>query len=82
MEFKISEPFEPQDVFMHLQELGNVADSEMYQTFNMGMGFCIIADERDADGILKLLLGKVEARVVGEVVEGQGVSLPGFGLQY
>ena len=65
-----------------LQKLGDVSDEEMYQTFNMGMGFCIIAEKGDVEGILELLRDKVEAKVVGEVVEGKGVSLPKLGLSY
>lgn len=82
VEFRITEPFEPQEVFMHLQTLGNVTDEEMYRTFNMGMGFSLVADVEDVDGILGTLENRVEARVVGEVVEGEGVTLPKLGLRY
>jgi phosphoribosylformylglycinamidine cyclo-ligase len=82
VEFKITDPFEPQEVFVQLQKLGNVTDKEMYQTFNMGMGFCIIADKKDADGILELIKGKMEGKIVGEVVEGEGASLSKLGLHY
>ncbi len=54
----------------------------MYKTFNMGMGFCMVAEKGEVEGILKTLEGKVEAKVVGEVVEGEGVSLPRLGLKY
>lgn len=82
VEFRITDPFEPQEVFIHLQKLGNVTDEEMYKTFNMGMGFCIVADRGEVEGILKVLEGKAEAKVVGEVVEGEGASLPKLGLRY
>ncbi len=82
VEFVITNPFEPQREFIELQALGNVEDKEMYQTFNMGMGFCIVVDKTDVEGVLNLLKGKVEAKVVGEVVEGEGVSLPKLGLKY
>lgn len=80
--FTITDPFEPQDVFKSLQQLGDVVDEEMYQTFNMGLGFCIIVDRGEVEEILELLRGKVEAKVVGEVGEGKGVSLPSLGLSY
>lgn len=32
-----------------------VSEDEMYQTFNMGAGFCIIADEKNADKILEIV---------------------------
>jgi phosphoribosylformylglycinamidine cyclo-ligase len=82
VEFRITEPFEPQEVFLNLQKLGNVSDEEMYRTFNMGMGFSIVADKEEVGSILRVLEGKVEARVVGEVVKGEGASLPKLGLRY
>lgn len=82
VEFRITEPFDPQEVFIHLQKLGNVSDEEMYRTFNMGMGFSIVADKDHAGAILDVLQGKVEARIVGEVLKGEGASLPKLGLRY
>jgi phosphoribosylformylglycinamidine cyclo-ligase len=82
VEFKITEPFKPQEIFKILQKLGNVENKEMYRTFNMGMGFCIIADRSNAEGILKLLKGKVEAKIVGEVAKGEGASMPRHWLYF
>jgi phosphoribosylformylglycinamidine cyclo-ligase len=82
VEFRLTDPFEPQEVFVHLQKLGNVTDEEMYKTFNMGMGFAIVAERGEVEGILKTLEGKVEAKVVGEVVEGEGASLPKLRLKF
>ena len=62
--------------------LAKASDEEMCKTFNMGMGFCIMAEKGEVDGILKVLEDKVEAKVVGEVVDGKGVSLPKLGLRY
>ena len=44
--FEITDPLEPQPIFRFLQELGNVDDSEMYKTFNMGMGFVVVVQKR------------------------------------
>jgi phosphoribosylformylglycinamidine cyclo-ligase len=82
VEFRITNPLKPQEVFKQLQKLGNVKDREMYQTFNMGMGFVIIADSGDTEGILKLLKGKVEAKVVGKVEKGDGASIPRHWLYF
>jgi phosphoribosylformylglycinamidine cyclo-ligase len=82
VEFRITSPLKPQEVFTHLQTLGNVKLGEMYRTFNMGMGFAIIADSGEAEGILKLMKGKIEAKVVGEVVKGEGASLPRHWLYF
>ncbi|MBU2565515.1 MAG: phosphoribosylformylglycinamidine cyclo-ligase [Candidatus Thermoplasmatota archaeon] len=78
--YSIDNPFKPHPVFELIQETGNVDDKEMYQTFNMGMGFCIIASEKDADSIVDMLKGK--ARVVGSVVQGKEVKIPEMCITY
>ena len=42
VQYVIDDPLTPQDIFQFLQKTGNVEDREMYQTFNMGMGFAVI----------------------------------------
>jgi phosphoribosylformylglycinamidine cyclo-ligase len=78
--FDISKPLKPQPVFPLLQELGGIEDREMYQTFNMGMGFAIVLKEDHAKAALDLL-GK-GAKVVGHVIEGDGVSCSALDLTY
>jgi len=78
--FEIDDPIRPNPVFEVLQKLGNVSDAEMYQTFNMGMGFCMIASQRATDDIADSCGDG--AKVVGRVAKGKGVSLPGLGLEY
>jgi len=82
--FSIDEPFEPQKIFKVMQELGNISDEEMYQTFNMGMGMAIVVDEKDVDDALFILKkhSKVDVKVVGSVKEGEGVEVPSLGLKY
>ncbi len=59
-------------IFSEIQGLANIDDAEMFRTFNMGMGFAIIA--RNADEILATLKEEgVEAKVVGEVTDKAGV---------
>ncbi|MDK2823820.1 MAG: phosphoribosylformylglycinamidine cyclo-ligase [Clostridia bacterium] len=41
-------------VFKLIKELGQVAEDEMYRTFNMGIGMVIIADEEEAEKIKRL----------------------------
>ena len=36
---------EPQPIFSLIQQLGNVPAPEMYQVFNMGIGFCLIVPD-------------------------------------
>ncbi len=82
--FSIDDPFEPQHVFQVVQELGNVADREMYQTLNMGMGLALVVEPADADSTLDMLArhSDMDAKIVGHVTEGTGVELPDLELRY
>lgn len=82
VEFRITNPLEPRPVFRELQTLGAIEDSEMYQTFNMGMGFAIVAPEDEAKVLVRALRPEAQAKVVGEVVRGRGVSVPSLGLSW
>lgn len=78
--FRIDDPMKSLPIFNVIQELGRIEDDEMYQTFNMGMGFAMIAARKDAKGILTLL-GK-GAKVVGKVDGSGAVSVPSLDLEY
>lgn len=57
-------------IFNILQELGNVNKREMFRTFNMGIGFCLVMDENEANKMLKN--EKNPGIIIGQVVEGKG----------
>ena len=78
--FCIDDPMKPLPIFEVIQELGEISDKEMYQTFNMGMGFAMIAPKKDAKKIV-LMLGK-GAKIVGEVDDSGAVTVPSLGLKY
>jgi phosphoribosylformylglycinamidine cyclo-ligase len=56
-------------LFELLRRLGNVSESEMYRTFNMGVGMVIVCSSADAAAIKKHL-GE-ECYAIGEVVTGK-----------
>jgi phosphoribosylformylglycinamidine cyclo-ligase len=64
-------------VFRTLQEAGHVADSEMFRTFNMGIGYVVIARPEAAEAVAaRLTAAGEEVFVIGEVVAGEhGVEL-------
>ena len=64
-------------LFDLIAEAGNIPERDMFNTFNMGVGMCMIVDRNDADTALSVLKEQGEdAYVVGEVVEGsEGVIL-------
>jgi len=82
--YVIEDPMPPQPIFKFLQEQGNIDTREMYQTFNMGMGFAVIVREEDVDHAVALLSKHSEAKVkeVGLIKKGSHVEVPSLGLTY
>jgi len=78
--FVIDEPMRPNPVFKALQDLGDVADEEMYQIFNMGMGYSVVVPEDEASAVVRAT-GR-GAKVVGQAVKKTGVRVPELGLEY
>lgn len=64
-------------VYELLARIGNVAEREMYRTFNMGVGMVVATSSEDAESVRAHLGAKGEAHYdIGRVVEGsQSVSL-------
>ncbi len=56
-------------IFGLMQKLGKVKDTEMFRTFNMGVGMVIVCAEEDKASIRKHL-GE-ECKEIGRVVEGE-----------
>jgi phosphoribosylformylglycinamidine cyclo-ligase len=55
---------EPPPVFRLLQRLGGVSDAEMFQVYNMGVGFCLVVAAADADKALETLRRQKAAPLV------------------
>jgi phosphoribosylformylglycinamidine cyclo-ligase len=59
-------------IFNLMQQLGNVADAEMFRTFNMGVGMVVVAATQDAGAIKAHLQERGEAVYeIGRVTEGE-----------
>jgi len=59
-------------VFRFLQEAGGVQESEMYRAFNMGIGYIMVAPERDAAAIVAALQkNKENAYEIGRIRKGE-----------
>lgn len=83
--FYIDNMPKPMKVFQKIQELGNVSDKEMYRTFNMGVGFCVIVAEKDAGKVIEISKKHgTGASIIGKVVEEEGVRIKGkvFVMKY
>ena len=57
-------------VFELMRKIGNVSDSEMYRTFNMGVGMVIVCGRDDATIIRAHLQKTGECHEIGRVVTG------------
>ena len=84
VEFVLDRWPEPSSLFSFLAGLGHVEPKEMYQTFNMGIGFVVVVRPRGLAELKRRLarVGYPDAEVIGEVRAGRGVSLPNDGLHY
>ena len=78
----MDDPLPVPAIFPALAEWGGIEDREMWQTFNMGLGFVIALAEEDVDESLEMLGKHHEARVVGRIEEGTGVRLEPLGIEY
>lgn len=63
----------PTGIFKQIQVDGDISTKEMYRTFNMGVGFCVIAPRTSADHIIRVFSKyKMGCRVVGRIEKGKG----------
>ena len=63
--------YEVPAIFKLIQERGNIPERDMYNTFNMGIGMCVIVPENEVEKSLKILKeAGEEAYLIGEVIEG------------
>jgi len=44
----------PPPLFSVLQAVGGLSDAEMFQVYNMGVGFCVVVAEADAERVLQI----------------------------
>lgn len=56
-------------IFRFIQRLGNIPEEEMWNVFNMGIGFALIVAPEDFETVRNVL---GEGIIIGEIVEGTG----------
>ena len=63
-------------VFHMIQRLGDIPERDMFNTFNMGVGMCVVVPQAEADAAVRALEASgVHAYALGEVVPGEGVAI-------
>jgi phosphoribosylformylglycinamidine cyclo-ligase len=77
--FVIDDLPEPPPLFGLIEKLGGIARAEMFDVYNMGIGFCLVVAETDTDATLAILArhGR-HAAVIGHAVAdpSKSVQLP------
>lgn len=73
--FQLDNMPEPQIIFKKIQELGKISDEEMYRTFNMGVGFCMIVSEKEATKIKRIHGQEYRLDIVGTVIPKHHVKI-------
>jgi phosphoribosylformylglycinamidine cyclo-ligase len=81
--YLIDRPIEPQPIFALIQRYAGVSDAEMYEVFNMGIGFCYVVDPGSVSATTAILRkhGR-DARPIGHAVADpeKKVRMPGRNL--
>lgn len=74
----------PADLFAWIQDLGDLSDEEMYQTFNVGIGFVVVVAAHRLAEVRRRLAraGAPDAVPIGRVERGTGVRVPELELEY
>ena len=63
-------------VFGLLESVGSIPRRDMFNTFNMGVGMCVIVAKEDADEAVRILKENGEdAYIVGETAPGSGIEI-------
>ncbi|HWH08967.1 MAG TPA: phosphoribosylformylglycinamidine cyclo-ligase [Candidatus Thermoplasmatota archaeon] len=80
--YVLDDPLDVPPIFRHVQRWGGVEEAEMWRTFNMGMGLCVLVAPGHAEAALAALRKHWSgAKRVGRVEPGTGVSVPRFGVE-
>jgi phosphoribosylformylglycinamidine cyclo-ligase len=71
--------FEPPELILHCQSVGNVEDREAYKTWNMGQGLLVVTESPE----IVISRGKelgFTGRTVGKVTKSAGIHIHSRGL--
>ncbi len=59
-------------IFRLIQEVGNIPERDMFNTFNMGVGMCVVVSKEDAPKAVQTLCDCGEkAKIIGEIQKGE-----------
>jgi len=59
-------------IFDYIQKCGNIKERDMFNTFNMGVGMCLIVSKNDASKTIEILNScKEDAYIIGRIIEAK-----------
>ena len=59
-------------IFKYIQKIGDIEERDMFNTFNMGVGMCIIVSKKDAEKTIEILNScKEDAYIIGKIIENK-----------
>ncbi|MEG1528329.1 MAG: phosphoribosylformylglycinamidine cyclo-ligase [Clostridia bacterium] len=59
-------------IFNYIQKVGNIPLRDMFNTFNMGVGMCVIVSKQDTDKALEILTANGEQPyVIGDIIKNK-----------
>jgi len=69
-------------IFTFIQEKGNLSQKEMFEVFNMGIGFVLVVDEKVLNDCIQILEESGEkAYIIGRIQKGNGIMFGGGNLE-
>lgn len=74
---------DPGPIYKLLQATGKISDQEMFSVFNMGIGFCVVTPEADAEKVVSIAADAgIPASVIGRATDQHAneVRLTQYGL--
>ncbi|WXG45136.1 MAG: phosphoribosylformylglycinamidine cyclo-ligase [Candidatus Atabeyarchaeum deiterrae] len=84
--FKLDKMPKPQYIFEAIAKLGLVSEEEMYRTFNMGIGFCIVTPKSQVEEVSAICeKHDTKAIAIGELTKEETIAIrtnKGSALKY
>lgn len=82
--FNLDDPSQQGGIFKLIQQVGKISHRDMYSTFNMGIGFCIVVSKSKVDKLMQVLdKHKLKCHEIGHVTKGTGtVSITIMGRKH
>ncbi|MCL4437900.1 MAG: phosphoribosylformylglycinamidine cyclo-ligase [Thermoplasmataceae archaeon] len=82
MKFVIEDPIKPQNVFVRMMEMGKLSYKDMYEIFNMGIGYAVVIDPESKVDFVNLLRNRVQFKEIGHVENGSGIHVVPYDVSF